>query len=324
MSKWDPSRHLHDLEREIEGLERVRQDVLATSAKGSKLLLFWILGSLGSGTLLAAVAGSAVPFFFAIPCALISGSVVYHQYFSKGRARYNTMFKVGLIEPLVKSVEPGMNYDPGSGISESMFRAADLFRSPDRYRSEDLFHGVIGKTNIMFSEVHAEEKHTTTDSKGNRKTTWSTLFKGVFLIADFHKEFRSPVSVMPDVAERSLGWFGKKLQKLGGSLQRLENPEFEKLFVVRGVDPVETRYILTPRMQECLIELHHRVGRGVCIGFRDSNVVLAIPNSVNLFEARVKVPAGDRMQLEGLLFDLWSCFRIVEDLDLNTRIWTKE
>jgi len=217
-----------------------------------------------------------------------------------------------------------MTYVPGSGISEGMFVAADLFSRPDRYHSEDLFQGMIGKTSIMFSEVHAEEKHTSTDSKGRRKTTWSTIFKGVFLIADFHKEFRSPVSVMPDFAERSLGWFGKKLQKLGGSLQRLENPEFEKLFVVRGADPLETRYLLTPRMQECLVELHQRVGQGVCIGFRASNVVLALPNSVNLFEADSKVPAADRNQLEGLLFDLWNCVRIVEDLDLNTRIWTKE
>ena len=324
MSKWDPSRHLEGLQKEIETLERVRQEVLATSARGKVVMVYCLLGSLAFGALIAALSGNGSLILLGIPCLIISGGIVYHNYFSKGRARYNTMFKVGLIEPLVNSVEPGMNYDPGSGISQGMFVAADLFRRPDRYRSEDLFHGVIGKTNIMFSEVHAEEKHTTTDSKGNRKTTWTTLFKGVFLIADFHKEFRSPVSVMPDVAERSLGWFGKKLQKLGGSLQRLENPDFEKLFVVRGADPVETRYLLTPRMQECLIELHHRVGRGVCIGFRDSNVVLAIPNSVNLFEARVKVPAGDRMQLEGLLFDLWSCFRIVEDLDLNTRIWTKE
>ncbi|YCM43770.1 DUF3137 domain-containing protein [Verrucomicrobiaceae bacterium 227] len=324
MSKWEPSQHLEGLKGEIEGLERVRRDVLATNAKGRVMMFYCVLGSLGFGALMAALSGNGALIFLGIPCLVISGACVYYQYFSKGRARYNSMFKVGLIEPLVKAVEPGMNYDPGNGISEDMFSMAGLFSRPDRYRSEDLFHGMIGKTQVMFSEVHAERKHTSTDSKGRRKTTWSTIFRGVFLIADFHKEFRSPVSVMPDFAERSLGWFGKKLQKLGGSLQRMENPEFEKLFVVRGADPVETRYILTPRMQECLVELHRRVGEGVCVGFRDSNVVLAIPNSTNLFESNLKVPAADRRQLEGLLFDLWNCFRIVEDLDLNTRIWTKE
>lgn len=324
MKKWDPSAHLERLREPLEHLEGIRQEVLTKASKGQRLMIFWVLGSLLLGFGLTAASGEGFMMVFGVVAAVIAALIIYQNYIGSGYQRYQLMFKAGCIEPLVKSVEPGMNYEPAKGISEQLFRAVGLFSSPDRYSCEDLFHGTIGKTHIMFSEVHAEEKHTSRDSNGNTKTTWSTIFQGIFLIADFHKDFRSPVSVMPDFAEKSFGWFGRKLQKIGGGLQRMENPEFEKFFVVRGNDPVEARYILTPSMQDCLVDLRKRVGDGVCIGFRDSKVTLAIPENANWFEGNVKTPAFDRQQIEQLLAQFWSCFRIVEDLDLNTRIWTKD
>jgi hypothetical protein len=183
---------------------------------------------------------------------------------------------------------------------------------------------MIGETKIMFSEVHAEEKYTTTDSKGNQTTHWRTIFLGVCFLADFHKEFRSPVTVMPDVAEKNFGWLGKKLQHLGGNVQRMESPEFEKHFVVRGADAVEARYLLTPSMQERLLALRGRLGRGLLVGFRDSHVWLAIPNATNWFEGDLKMPASYRSQAKLLMGQLRSCFQIVDELDLNTRIWSKQ
>jgi len=325
MSQWDPEKILESLTQEANALERVRQEVLTKRAKGNKIILWTILGAVVLGGAISAIAGNPVPLFVMIPIVLIASLVIYQVYFGSGKARYLSMFKVGFLEPMVKKIEPKMNYDPTRGISESVFVGSGLYGSrPDRYSSEDLFFGEIGETSLTFSEVHAEEKHTSTDSKGNTKTTWTTIFRGVLLIADFNKEFRSPVSVMPDFAEKTFGWFGKKLQKLGGNLQKLENPEFEKHFVVRGADAVETRYILTPKMQERLVDLRERVGDGLRVGFRDSHVWMSIPQSDNWFEGNINVPANDRAQLKNILFQLWSCFQIVEELDLNTRIWTKE
>lgn len=324
MRNWDPSIHLERLREPLGRLEHVRREVLGKASRGRTLLVLWVLGILGIGLLIVLSSGEGMILIIAAVVAVIAALMIHHNYIGSGRKRYGVMFKVGCVGPLVKSVEPEMSYAPERGIPEQVFETAGLFRSPDRYSSEDLFHGKLGKTEIMFSEVHAEQKHTRRDSNGNTSTSWSTIFEGIFLIADFHKEFRSPVSVMPDFAEKTFGWFGRKLQKMGGGLQRMENPEFEKYFVVRGSDPVEARYILTPKMQDCLVNLRTRVGEGVCIGFRDSRVTLAIPKSSDWFEANLYVPATDVKQIEGLLAQFWSCFRIVEDLDLNTRIWTKD
>ncbi len=325
MSKWDVDRALDAVAAEIDTLERVRRDVISKRAEGTKRMTFVILGAVLIGVLVMLVSGSPVGLLAGLVAGVIGALIVHQIYFGNGAARYRAMFKVGFLSKLIRAVEPEMTYVPEQGISEAVFNESGLFSSdPDRYSCEDLIHGMLGDTKVMFSEVHAEEKHTSTDSKGNTSTRWETVFLGVFFRADFHKEFRTPLSVMPDVAERHFGWFGKKLQKLGGNLQKMESPEFEKMFVVRGADAIEARYILTPSMQERLIDLRRRLGDGVRVVFRDSHVWLAIPNKTNWFEGDLFKPAGDRSQAALLMGQLQSCFQIVEELDLNTRIWTKE
>lgn len=271
------------------------------------------------------VSDSVLGLFLVFPIGMIGVAIAHYHYFGIGADRYRMMFKERILRKLIKAVEPSVSYEPLMGITEETFLGSHLFDAqPDRYACEELMYGMIGDTKVKFSEVHAETKHTRTNANGGSRTYWESLFQGVFFIADFHKEFRHPVSVMPDVAEKHFGWIGKKIQKLGGGLQTLENPEFEKCFVVRGVDAVETRYILTPSMQERLLELRGRLGKDLRVGFRDSHVWLAIPNETDWFEGSLKIPAGDRGQAMMLLRQLRSCFQIVEELDLNTRIWTKE
>lgn len=325
MSKWDVDSALQEIFDETEAVNRVRKEIAAKRVEGQIKMSFVMLGALALAILVSLLTKTSAGFWLALPVALIGGVWVFYTYFGDGLKRYRMLFKVGVIEKLIKHIEPEMNYDPERGIPESVYKESGLFRAdPDRYHSEDLIHGMIGDTKLMLSEVHAEERHTSRDADGTTSTRWETIFKGLFVVADFHKEFRSAVSVVPDVAERHFGWFGKKLQKLGRNLQKMESPEFEKMFVVRGVDAVETRYILTPAMQDRLVKLRQRVGGELRVVFRDSHVWLAIPNNENWFEGDVHRPAGDRNQMAKLMSELRCCFQIVEELDLNTRIWTKE
>lgn len=325
MSRWDVDHILEVVAAEARSLEKVRQDVLAQRNEGKKKLLIVLAIAVLSAVVMMAVSSAVMGLATGVILGGVGGLIVHQVYFAKGMARYQDLFKRQYLTRVVKSVEPSMDYQPHRWIDEELFNRSGLFAtSPDRYSGEDLFHGTIGKTKVTFSEIHAEEKRRRTDSKGRTKTYWVTIFRGIFFIADFHKDFRSPVTVMPDVAEKHLGWFGKKLQNLGGNLQRLENPEFEKMFVVRGSDAVEARYILTPAMQEQLVDLGRRVGDDLRVVFRDSLVCLAIPNQEDWFEGNLHHPIGDPEQARRILAELRSCFIIVDELDLNTRIWTKE
>ena len=256
---------------------------------------------------------------------LIYSIVIYTKYIKGHASVYQAGYKSKVISGVTRLIQPGMTYQPDRGISEHSFQKMGLYSGDiDRYHSEDLFAGRIGKTSLMFAEAHAEDKRTRTDSKGKSETYWVTIFQGLLCIVDFNKEFRSWVTVKPDFAESSFGWLGRKVQGLSGDLIRLESPEFERAFVVHGGDQVAARYILTPDLQERLLELRRWFGDDIRLAFHNSKLHLTIPNTDNWFEPSIKRPAHDLSQMHDFIHQMTSIFRLVEMLDLNTRIWTKQ
>lgn len=256
--------------------------------------------------------------------ALLAGAVWWALVSS-----FTKQFKHRVISAIAHYLDPSLAYDPDLCISEQDFKESKLFpHAVDRYTGEDYVAGRIGETAIRFSEVHAEYKTTHTDAKGNTSTSWHTIFKGLFIIADFNKEFRSVTLVLPDVAEKLFGWLGQAFQEWtdvfrGRELVKLEDPEFEREFVVYADDQVEARYILTPALMERLLEFKRETGRQVYFSFVRSNVYVATTTGKDLFEPRLAAPLSDPAVLHEYLRQLQLGVGVVEELDLNTRIWTK-
>jgi hypothetical protein len=231
---------------------------------------------------------------------------------------------------LARFVDPSLTYAAEGCISEAQFKQSSLYSgSIDRYRGEDLVSGKIGATQIAFSEVHAEHMTTHTDGKGHTTTEWETIFRGLFIVADFNKELRGMTLVLPDVAERLFGHLGQALQGAlaafgRGELVKLEDPEFEKEFVVYADDQVEARYVLTPALMERLVEFRRKADRPVRFSFAGPSVCIAIETGRNMFEPSISRSLLDRQMLLENLRDLEFAAGVVQDLDLNTRIWTKE
>jgi len=237
-------------------------------------------------------------------------------------------FKKAVITPIVKFYDASLAYSPESKIPRSIFRGSRIFEHRiDRYRGEDHVYGKIGSTAMQFSEVHAQYKTHTRTSKGHRSTQWHTIFKGLFFVGDFNKHFTGCTVVLPDMAERTFGWLGKKLQEWNvarsGKLVKLEDPEFEKLFVVYGDDQIEARYILSPSLMRRITDFRNKTGKPIALSFVGSNVNLAITTGKNMFEPRLFSPVTDFAMAGEYLADLELAVGIVEELNLNTRIWTK-
>ena len=236
-------------------------------------------------------------------------------------------WKPRVINRIVKAVHPDLTYKPTGGIAATEFIGTRIFNERvDRYGCEDEVSGWIGKTQLRCSEVLAEHKTETRDSNGHRRTQWHTIFRGWFVLVDFHKEFTGEFVVLPDTAESTFGGFGRWLQSMNASRDsviRMDDPEFEKAFVVYGTDQVEARYILTPALMQRILAVRKRSGSGLHIGFTQSIMCLAIPRSRDAFEAEkgrsLLDPETHRQNVEDLIF----ITGLVEDLNLNTRIWSK-
>ena len=212
---------------------------------------------------------------------------------------------------------PGIEaiFTPEEGIKEGIFRSCGLFTSPDRYHTEDLIQGRVGKTDFSCAEVHAEERKTRVNSKGQTSHYWVDIFKGFLFIADFQKDFQGHTTVLRN-----------SLFKLSfsGSRVKLENPDFEKTFDVYSTDQIEARYLLSPSMMERLLALDREFNKNITISFKDSNILIAIPESRNHFEASIWKSIDDLSQLKNDFSMIHALVSIIEDLNLNTRIWTKK
>jgi Protein of unknown function (DUF3137) len=265
----------------------------------------------------------------------IIGFVAWGWYNSSAQQEYRDYFKTEVIARLARLVDPNLVYQPGSGINREEFRASGIYRQGiDRYSAEDYFSGAVGSTAFHFSEVHAEYKTTSTDSKGRTTTHWHTIFEGIFFIADFNKHFQGQTYVLPDNAESALGGLGRMFQNLGskldgrpGELVRLEDPEFERLFVVSSTDQVEARYILSTSLMQRLSQFREAVGSPVALAFVDSQIYIAISSRRNHFEPPSiwrGVANLSQADVEAYFKDVRLAEQIVEDLNLNLRIWSKQ
>ena len=273
-----------------------------------------ILGSGGPPIALLMVA------IVAIAVAVIGGGMA--------TSGFKQRYKHNLIAQVVRFFGPDFEYQPENSVSENRFLQSRIFeQSIDRFKGEDYISGTAGKTRFECSELHAEYKTTSTDSKGRRQTQWHTIFKGLYFAADFNKNFNGITLVLPDVAEASFGWLGQKLQGMNfsrpGELVKLEDPEFEKLFVVYGTDQVEARYILSPALMRRLVDVRRKIGRAVHLSFKDACVFVAMDPGKDLLEPKLFSPVSYESCCTAFA-DLRLVLDIIEDLNLNTRIWTKQ
>lgn len=240
---------------------------------------------------------------------------------------YRDEYKKKIISRVATFADDELTYSPDGMIPKEEFVRSGIFTySCDKYEGEDYFTGKIGKTVIEFSEVNAKSNNAAGPG-ARQKDDYVSYFRGLFIIADFNKNFRAHTVVLPDRAEKLFGKFGQTLQSLSvsrGHLVMLEDPRFEKEFCVYSQDQVEARYILTPALMERILALKTKWNKDVYISFLESKVYIGISMYKNLFELRPFKPAADFEFLEETLHFLILLTGIVEDLNLNTRIWTKE
>ncbi|MBL7214533.1 MAG: DUF3137 domain-containing protein [Phycisphaerae bacterium] len=304
------------LSADLRQLEAKRRQVMNNSLIAGGVV--FVLGLIGGGVIMSQGAPPVVLVFVLIGCIVV-GAIAFGVI---GRG-YKAQFKQKIVGKLVRFMDPGLSYQPEGGIEKPVFKASGLFKHKiDRYKAEDLVVGRAGKTDLRFSEVHAEYK-----TGSGKDTTWHTIFRGLFSIADFNKHFRSQTVVLPDTAEKLFGGFGKMLQGWNiarADLIQLEDPEFEREFVVYGSDQIEARYILSPALMQRILDFQQKTGTKIYLSFTGSNVYVALPMTKNCFEPKYFDSVTDFAPIAEYYHDLCLVIGIVEDLNLNTRIWTKE
>jgi len=237
---------------------------------------------------------------------------------------YANDFKFKVIAPLIKAIDKNLDYSPSLHVPSNYFINSKLSTSrPDRITGNDYVRGKIDGVNIQFSDLHVETKHK--DSKGNEEYT--TIFIGLFIVSEFNKNFHGRTVILPDTAQKAFGdYIGHLLQENNfhrADLVKMDNPAFEKEFVVYGTDQIEARYILTPAFMEKLLILKKRSKHPVSVSFVNKNIHIAIEYNKDLFEPSVFHSLLKYKIAMEYIQTLHLAVGIIEELKLNKKLWSK-
>lgn len=234
--------------------------------------------------------------------------------------KVTAFYKEKIVPRMVACICDTAQYRPNEGVSLDVFRASGLFPDPDRYACEDLIVGRSGQTEFACSEVHAEQQRTISSGKGRMTTYWANIFHGFLFVADFNKEFKGRTYVVRNIVLR----FSAQ-----GMRVYLEDPDFEKRFCVYSTDQIEARYILSTSLMKRITDLDRSfdgqmIDSRMTISFFNSVLVIAIPQVRNHFEASIWKSVLDRKFFEREFNTLKQLIGIIDELNLNLRIWTKQ
>lgn len=307
-----------ELKKELlQKLERVEEQ----QQKSSKLISksWWIFAAIGfvGAIVIILSQGGGILFIPAVIIIVIAFIVALIITFL-GTSKVRGMFNHSVLIPAIQKKYKNFAYLKNHHIPKSDFLASDIFRhkSVDRYNGEDFFSGKRDKTAFKFSQIKAEEKHTRRTSNGGTQTYYTTVFEGILMIADFNKVLQSNTRVI----EQSDHFFEKLFA--GKRKVSLENPSFEKIFNTYSDNQVEARYILTPAMMENILKLKQTWGAKIGLSFRGNHMYIAIHSRNNYFD--VSGRNYSMQEVERIIREVEACLSIIDVLDLNTRIWTKQ
>ena len=241
----------------------------------------------------------------------LGGYFVHRQ----ATAKFKAALKTETVPLLLKEIDASLVYDATGSIPRKEFAASELFKGDwDGYQAQDLISGSVGQTALRFCmlSLQATERDLIQDNDSSGERT-VTVFEGLLFVADFNKNFSARTFINQET--------GSLISDLFGSSIELEDPEFNRMFEVRSSDPVEARYLLSPSLMERLKRLRQR--NHFRAAFKDGHLWMMLEMPAGAFDPDLTRPLTDASQTVRVLENLQRITGIVEELDLNNRIWTK-
>ena len=305
----------------LDGLEKTRKKLLKHFCFSCLFcmflgfVLFVILNQISSKYYILYL----VPFTVAV-----CGPVAYIEF---EQEKYRKAFQNNVISKMIKHIYLDLEYHPDSHLSEEYFHNSKLFSSKvTSYSGNDYISGTVGNTFVEFSEIHAhtEKLQVGLFSKGNYER--KPVFNGVFIAAEFNKEFKGFTTVIPVSSENDIiPGIRKYIQKFNseGELVKLEDVEFNDIFTVFASDQIEARYILTLSLMKRIKEFYKKTGCELRMSFVKSKVYIAVPSHNKMLTPKLFTPINGYSQIQEYFDTILLIKRIVEELNLNNRIWTK-
>ena len=238
---------------------------------------------IGVGVLLI---GAIIWFLTEQPIVLAAGIVVLIIMIiinATKSSKYRVKFKETIVRNLVKE-ELGADavYNINGGLSLSEINSLRCMNVPDRYHLSDYIKASYNGVPYEICDCHFEERRVTYDSKGNKKVTYVTYFKGRAIKIDFKRDLNV---VMKLVNQGPLGFSTEGLKKF-----ETEVIDFNKKFKCYVDDTEKAFYVLTPVFIQKLMQLEKMFRGGLVFAFKHNNLYVFINDSSDSLEVSFNKP----------------------------------
>ena len=237
------------------------------------------------------------------------------QLLTRLNKKFNQRYKTEVIHPSLKMQYPDIEYKPDIGFGQKAIARTKLIDpKANQIASSDYIKYTVGNTIVQFSNVLASQTSRNNDTELFRGAimaiAFNKYFQGEYLLVD--RSYRSIASVL----YHALGGAGKAIE--------LESPEFNKVFALYGKSEQQARYILSPALMQKILDLQQHTKAPLSFSFRGQMMYIAIPMKHQLFSMHNSSQYHTQRYIINQLAVFERLLHIVEELDLNTRIWSRE
>lgn len=252
------------MKERLEAFEAYRQEVCK---KANTYLIIGVILCVLGVVLMSVLEFLIILLFIGIVLICINSSM---------KGKLSRKFKNEFIVSYVKEMYPDSVYDPYRGISVNQILEPGFFKRPDRWHLEDYLKASYDGVQFEMSDFTFEERHVTTDGKGNTRTTYVTYAKGRFMIFDFKRDFNQILKI---VETSYLGLNVHGLEKV-----ETESVDFNKKFKTYTSNPLTAFYVLTPQIQLKLLELESKFKGSIFFGYMKGQLYVAITDGISILD----------------------------------------
>ncbi|WP_116127390.1 DUF3137 domain-containing protein [Lewinella sp. IMCC34183] len=245
-----------------------------------------------------------------VPVAFYVGSLYFRI------ERFRQSFKPAIVRLLLDFINDlpnfrSLEYDARRPILADRFERSGLFRPhPDSYRAEDYIRGLVGEMAFEMGEAYVQE----ISPASNRL---ELVFSGLFV----HAVFNEPTS------GRLAVWPRHKLRRLKRSVDayvgqqgrsadvEILNPDFKEAFAVYAHPGTKVAGILTPPMQDALVEFHRREQRDLYFAVHNKDLFIGLEHGYDLLEPHFFRSNLSFQLIRQFYVDIMLILTVIQDFD---------
>lgn len=263
---------MSDLNKAYQELEKIRAKKFKTS------LILFILGPilLITGLVLFFLGSDTFEdsIFFIIGIVLFLAGFVLFAIGLGVKASFSKKVRNNMEVIVCNHLFPDAIYSHDEGFELSFLLSPGFFASPDRYYGSEYMKGTYKGIPFQKATYDLQKKQVQTDSHGNTVVTYNTYAKGTMYYFTFSRHFNETVKILEKQGVLSFGGTRDNLKKV-----ETEFIQFNKKFRILCSDETTVFYLLTPQIQEEVMNLEKKYKGSFYLAFVDNALFVAINDS---------------------------------------------